>query len=259
MSRNLELLRRVEREAGRWEFGIDCEIPRPNASEPSPGTKRSPQLTGQLKLTTLARNEIANMVHRLFLSAEFTTAPQAVVFASVDAPEASSWSTACFAEVLSAHVTGTVCMVDADIRTPLLHAFYGLERGPGVAPGLRGRTPVAQRAHQLSPNLWLISARDASDLPLQSTTLDDAKVVVTELRGAFDYVLINVTPVDQCLDAVLLGGLADGLVLVLEANVTRKAAAQKAKNCLQAAGVKLFGAILNNRQFPIPEALYKRL
>jgi Mrp family chromosome partitioning ATPase len=53
--------------------------------------------------------------------------------------------------------------------------------------------------------------------------------------------------------------LADGVVLVLEANSTRRVTAKKAKQALEAANVRILGTVLNNRTFPIPEGLYRRL
>jgi Mrp family chromosome partitioning ATPase len=53
--------------------------------------------------------------------------------------------------------------------------------------------------------------------------------------------------------------LADGLVLVIEANITRRETAQKIKQDLELVGVCLVGAVLNNRTFPIPDSLYRHL
>jgi len=49
------------------------------------------------------------------------------------------------------------------------------------------------------------------------------------------------------------------VVLVLEANATRRVAALSAKEALEAAGVRLLGTVLNDRTFPIPEKLYRKL
>jgi len=57
----------------------------------------------------------------------------------------------------------------------------------------------------------------------------------------------------------VLGQGTDGVVLVLEANVTRRVAALSAKESLEAAGVRLLGTVLNNRTFPIPDKLYRNL
>jgi Mrp family chromosome partitioning ATPase len=49
------------------------------------------------------------------------------------------------------------------------------------------------------------------------------------------------------------------VVVVVGAHSTRRETARKAKESLDAAHVHLLGTVLNNRTFPIPEALYRRL
>jgi Mrp family chromosome partitioning ATPase len=49
------------------------------------------------------------------------------------------------------------------------------------------------------------------------------------------------------------------MVLVLEANSTRRAGAQKVKEKLHSANARLLGAVLSERTFPIPETIYKKL
>jgi Mrp family chromosome partitioning ATPase len=58
---------------------------------------------------------------------------------------------------------------------------------------------------------------------------------------------------------MLLSRWTDGVVLVVEANATRRDAARRVKEILDAAGVSLLGVVLNNRTFPVPEAIYRRL
>ena len=88
---------------------------------------------------------------------------------------------------------------------------------------------------------------------------DGLRSRIAELREEFDYVLIDTPPVGSYADAVLLGQMTDGVILVVEANSTRREAARIAKETFESANVKVLGAILNNRAFPIPEALYKKL
>jgi Mrp family chromosome partitioning ATPase len=82
---------------------------------------------------------------------------------------------------------------------------------------------------------------------------------LAELRGIFDYVLIDAAPMNACNDAIVLGGYSDGVVLMLKANSSRRETARKALQDLQTANVPALGAVLNQRTCPIPEALYKRL
>jgi Mrp family chromosome partitioning ATPase len=82
---------------------------------------------------------------------------------------------------------------------------------------------------------------------------------LTDLRREFDYVLIGAPPVNLFAETLVLGQIADGLVLVVQANATRRDAARKAKESLQDANVRVLGAVLDNRTFPIPDAIYTRI
>jgi len=57
----------------------------------------------------------------------------------------------------------------------------------------------------------------------------------------------------------LLGQLADGMILVLEAHNTRRVAARRTKEILEASNVRLLGTVLNGRTFPVPERIYRKL
>ena len=49
------------------------------------------------------------------------------------------------------------------------------------------------------------------------------------------------------------------VVLVVQANSTRREAARKGKESLDSANVRLLGVVLNERTFPIPEVLYRKI
>jgi Mrp family chromosome partitioning ATPase len=51
----------------------------------------------------------------------------------------------------------------------------------------------------------------------------------------------------------------DGVVLVLEAEKTRKPVAENLKNRILQNGGNILGMVFNNRRYHIPESVYKRL
>jgi Mrp family chromosome partitioning ATPase len=111
---------------------------------------------------------------------------------------------------------------------------------------------------RITENLWFASHDSAAKnggLP----TLEQVGALVKDLRDEFAYVIISAPPVGLYGDAAFLGQMADGVVLVLEANSTRRVAARKAKQKLEGANVQVLGTVLNNRTFPIPEKIYHRL
>jgi Mrp family chromosome partitioning ATPase len=80
-----------------------------------------------------------------------------------------------------------------------------------------------------------------------------------ELRKEFEYVLVDVPPVALDSTSALLAPFTDGVVLVVEANSTRREVARRVKESLESAHVRLLGAVLNNRTFPIPEIIYRNI
>jgi Mrp family chromosome partitioning ATPase len=79
------------------------------------------------------------------------------------------------------------------------------------------------------------------------------------LKNSVNYILIDAPGTSISSDALTLAQISDAVILVIEANKTRRIAALKAKNMFDVAGVRLLGTILNNRTLPIPESVYRRL
>lgn len=73
----------------------------------------------------------------------------------------------------------------------------------------------------------------------------------------FDYLILGATVADDA--TPLFCKACDGAVLVITANQTRREAALRAKEILHGWNVQLLGAVLDNRTFPVPESIYRRL
>jgi Mrp family chromosome partitioning ATPase len=142
----------------------------------------------------------------------------------------------------------SVCQVDANLRLPSLHRFFGVTNHHGLTDALHQEGTIRDFTQQLGPdNLWLLSCGSFATDSRSLLSSDRFKTRLAEMRKEFDYVLINVPP-------VVLGGTAtqlvppvDGVILVVEADLTHREVARKAKESLGFANVRLFGAVLNNR------------
>jgi Mrp family chromosome partitioning ATPase len=110
-----------------------------------------------------------------------------------------------------------------------------------------------------SERIWFLSSGSlAADSP-NLLSSERIKARFAELRKEFEFVIIDAPPLTRYSDAIALGQLSDGLVLILEANSTRREAALAAAESLRSFGIKIIGAVLNKRTFPIPEKIYRRL
>lgn len=64
-------------------------------------------------------------------------------------------------------------------------------------------------------------------------------------REKYDYVIIDCPPLGSVVDALIPGKLSDGVVLIVEAEVTGYKMAQRIKKQLEMAGCKILGVVLN--------------
>src|SRR5215831_17932875 len=78
----------------------------------------------------LIREEEVKLVRRLFLSGP--EAPRVVVFCGVEPGNGPGWICARASEALAAQVEGSVCAVDASLRSPSFCQYFGVESPVGL-------------------------------------------------------------------------------------------------------------------------------
>jgi Mrp family chromosome partitioning ATPase len=166
---------------------------------------------------------------------------------------------AAVAEALVDHVAGSICLVDANLRSPSLHAAFGVEPGEGFSDLLREPGDVRACVRQLRSNLWLLSAGSSCAEDRGLLAGEQARICLNDIRALFDLVLVDTSPIGTYNNAIPLASAVDAAVLVVEANATRREVAKKAVVHLTDANVRILGAVLTNRTFPIPTALYRKL
>lgn len=86
---------------------------------------------------------------------------------------------------------------------------------------------------------------------------DENLARLCELSRQFDFSILCCGPMSWLTTRV--SRICDGLVLVLTANQTRRLAAQKIRQQLEAAQIPVLGTVLAQRRFPVPGSLYRKL
>jgi capsular exopolysaccharide synthesis family protein len=207
-----------------------------------------------------SQEEASKLVQRVFL-APGTAQRRVVVFCGVGHGGGCTEVCARTADVLASCVDKSVCMIDGNFRTPSLHKYFDVDNQRGLTEMIAqsGNAREFARPVQNGSSMWLVSSGEVASDPHTLLRSDRLQNRIADLRAQFDYILIDSAPVTLYADAISLARLADGVILVIEANVTRREAARKAKMILEDAGVQLLGAVFNKRSFPIPAALYSRL
>jgi len=237
------------RQAGR---PVDASVPKQNrdmskVQEEKVASSKVPFDAGQV-----AREETLRLVQRIFLQ-QTQNAPRTVVFAAVSPGTGCSQVCLLVAEAIRANFGGSVCVVEANFRSPALPGLLGTTNHYGLTEALLQPGPIRSFAKPVhSDNLWLLSSGSVDPGSPSLLTGDRIKARFDELRAEFDYVLVDAPPLSRYEDAMILGRITDGVVLVLEA-VTRKEAVLRLIQNLRTSQITVLGAVLNNCTLSVPE------
>jgi len=254
MSRNFELLQKIEKEReAKHErevaahFAVINDLPRRSATTQA----TTPEIEER------PRKEITKLVERLFLSADV---PKAVVFSAADHGDGCSWVAARTAVQLAERISGSVCLLDANRLSPALHREFGVERGNGLKNESSTTGSVRNSAQQLFPaNLWLLGSELLVGTSEAIASSKSIPLRIEELRKEFDYIVIDTSPFSLNSDAISLAQHADGIVIVVSANCTRRDAGRQMARDLENSKVRVLGAVLNKRTFSVPSVIQRRL
>lgn len=200
-----------------------------------------------------ARGQIQGLVRALFLATSARAVRQ-VVFVAVE-PE-TDVRALCrrVGEALAAETPGAVSVMGG---CPQLCEVGDSKKEPASEHGERppGVPPLRRIATRVRGNLWLVPSVGEG---LEHTTTAAVHSYLGELRREFEYSILESPPGDSN-EAAALAQFADGVVLVLSAQRTRRIAARKIMDGLIAAQARVLGTVLSDRTFPIPDRIYRRL
>src|SRR6185437_14861156 len=106
-----------------------------------------------------------------------------------------------------------------------------------------------QNAFESPDRVWRVPTRAF----LETLARNDGGLI----KFPFEYVLFAAAVSDSV--APVFSRESEGAVLVVTANRTRRETALHAKQLLSQWNAELLGVVLDQRTFPVPEAIYRRL
>jgi Mrp family chromosome partitioning ATPase len=76
------------------------------------------------------------------------------------------------------------------------------------------------------------------------------------MRSRFECVLIDTPALAMDGQAASVARCSDGVVMVVRAESTRRDLVRSVARDLQSSNLRLLGAVLNDRSYPVPESVY---
>jgi succinoglycan biosynthesis transport protein ExoP len=247
MSKHFELMQNLDKERETFQAGTGATTLAEPVADPAQPLRVQPL---QLEMEDAQRDEIFKLVQRVFLKPGEES--RVVVVSGMESRNGCSWICARMAEMLATQTTGSVCVVDANLRSPGLHREFGVPNFYGLTNALQVSEPIRRFVTPLShPNLWLLTSGAEVEGMQNMRGSDRMRALLPELQREFDDVLLDAPPLGSGDDSVVLGRSAEGVILVLRANSSRRDMARKAVRNLEKANVRVLGVVLNYRTFPV--------
>jgi protein-tyrosine kinase len=151
-----------------------------------------------------------------------TLQPLHTVVVTSPSPAEGKTFTAVNLALAQAHITdNSVLLGDFDLRRPVIHNLFQIDRATGLSDYLMGQCTFAQAIRKLEGmNLYVLPAGTPVRNPLELLNMRQAKVLFEELPRVFTWAVFDTPPLLFSADANLLSTLADGTVLVVKIGST---------------------------------------
>lgn len=139
-----------------------------------------------------------------------------------------------------------VLLVDADMRKPRLHEAFGKANSTGLSSILSGQSSIDESLQKTGiEGLFMISGGIIPSNPSELLTGSAMKEFIAQAEEKFDFVIFDTPPVAMLTDAVIIAGLVDGAIIVIESGKTPLRILGRIEQLLVHAKARVIGMVLN--------------
>ncbi|MBF0485339.1 MAG: hypothetical protein HQL16_02375 [Candidatus Omnitrophica bacterium] len=181
-----------------------------------------------------------------------------VLVTSVDPGEGVSSVVLNLGKMVSKGYGYKTLIVDCNMRTCESPNLYGNKDSLGLAEFLQKGTPLDKAIIKAEENLYFLPSGQTQLNPLLLFKSSKMAEAVEGLKGKFDLVLFDAPFLKEYQDSYVVVKHTDALVIVIDAQSSKRQVA-KAFIDMFDDKAKIIGAVLNKRQYSIPETVYKRI
>jgi capsular exopolysaccharide synthesis family protein len=160
--------------------------------------------------------------------------------------------------VTLAQMNKKVVLIDADLRKARLHRIFKTKNLNGLTKYLTGSLEVRDLLRPTEVrNLYLINSGPLPPNPTELLGSERMAALVRTLREEFNFILFDTPPILAVSDAMVLGPVIDGVILIVWGGKTPREALMRAKENLDLLKVKSLGVIINNLNIKQHSYYYK--
>lgn len=140
-----------------------------------------------------------------------------------------------------------VLLIDGDLRIPSVAKKMEIPSTPGLTDVLMNKEPMQLSDYQSSllDNWFIIPSGDIPPNPSELLSSKRMEAVLKVLKEHFDYIIVDLPPVNIVSDAVAVSGYITGMIVVVREEYTEKKELEHCFRQLKLSNVKVLGCVMN--------------
>lgn len=141
-----------------------------------------------------------------------------------------------------------VLLIDGDMRLPSVANKMEIPNAPGLSNVLVASgsdVEITLRPSGSFTNWKIITAGDLPPNPSELLSSKRMHAVIDALASKFDFIIVDLPPVNAVSDALVISPLLDGIIVVVRENYNDRKELRSCIRQLSMAKVKVFGIVMN--------------
>lgn len=212
-----------------------------------PRTKEQERTIPELPVRDMPSAPISEAYRMLHANLKFLSSdrpPKVIVITSCVPQEGKSTVSANLA-VAIAQLGRRVLLVDADMRHPLQHHIWKLTNAAGLSDVLVNQAEFEAVVCDVMDNLDVLPSGIIPPNPLALLDSKRMASLIESFSQNYDFVIIDAPPLIVAADALTLGKMTDGVLLVARPGLIDSTRAVAAKELLERSSQNVLGLVVN--------------
>lgn len=138
-----------------------------------------------------------------------------------------------------------VLLVDADMRHPSQHHIWELTNEVGLSNVIVGQAELKMAVKEVMPNLNVLTAGVTPPNPVALLDSERMASLIEHFSENYDFVIIDTPPLVLAADALILGKMTDGTLLVTRPGIVDISSATSARESLERTQLNVLGLVVN--------------
>lgn len=139
-----------------------------------------------------------------------------------------------------------VLLIDGDLRIPSIARKMQIDNSPGLTDLLMGRgSQMGEFQSSILKNWFILPSGNIPPNPSELLGSRRMETVLKGLKEVFNYIIIDLPPVNIVSDALSIASMISGMIVVIREDYTEKKDVERCFRQLSLSNVKILGCVIN--------------